>query len=539
MIDARCLTVLVLTLLLGACGDAPGPSAGKSPDELEQELVRTTSSLSQARAAHEAAQRESTALRAEVDRNRQRLAGLSAEVGRLEQGNGNLARDLARARDQLARGARFNKTLREQRDRDLRHIRALTADAQTLRGNLARAHAEIRRLQADQGGNPRRSVEMRRRDAAMTREIEELRRYNGYLLQERGNLQAWLQDADAARRKQEGTLERVEQEKEQTRTELSAAESANADLRRSLDEAREEMATLVTARDALEIELDKVRAETERWAAAQRERTDALEEALARANAPAEAVGPGREIPKAREDHDDAVGALRAEVEAAHARIARLRAAKDYLMEKIEACALQEKARARALDRITRAPLTESGAGRRLDFGPQSRTAGRLVHTRWQPGGIRTHGERTSPLMPVANETGEPAKSARHEKELEQTRQKLKDLEEAHGALQGKLAEVETELATVKKQVETLTWANKELVKELDAAYAAGNAASGGALPEGTRGIYVVRQGQSLSEVAKAFYGDSGRWPDIVAANKDKIPDPDRIDAGTVILIPE
>ena len=121
-------------------------------------------------------------LRAEIDRSRQRLAGLSAEVGRLEEGNHRLAGDLARTRDQLARGARFNKTLRDQRDRDLRHIRALTADAQTLRGGLARAHAELRRLHGGQGGDPRRAVEMRQRDTAMAREIEELRRYNGYLL---------------------------------------------------------------------------------------------------------------------------------------------------------------------------------------------------------------------------------------------------------------------------------------------------------------------------------------------------------------------
>ena len=34
-------------------------------------------------------------------------------------------------------------------------------------------------------------------------------------------------------------------------------------------------------------------------------------------------------------------------------------------------------------------------------------------------------------------------------------------------------------------------------------------------------------------------YGDSERWKDIVAANKDKIPDPDMVKAGTIILIPE
>ena len=84
--------------------------------------------------------------------------------------------------------------------------------------------------------------------------------------------------------------------------------------------------------------------------------------------------------------------------------------------------------------------------------------------------------------------------------------------------------------------MQTLTWANEVLVKELDAAYATGTSAP---LPEGTRGIYVLRQGESLSRVANAFYGDPERWKDIVAANKDKIPDPNVVRAGTIILIPE
>ena len=96
--------------------------------------------------------------------------------------------------------------------------------------------------------------------------------------------------------------------------------------------------------------------------------------------------------------------------------------------------------------------------------------------------------------------------------------------------------ELEAEYAAVKKQVETLTWANEVLVKELDAAYAAGDS---GPLPKGTRGMYVLRKGESLSRVAKAFYGDPERWKDIVAANKDKIPNPDMVKAGTVIVIPE
>ena len=74
---------------------------------------------------------------------------------------------------------------------------------------------------------------------------------------------------------------------------------------------------------------------------------------------------------------------------------------------------------------------------------------------------------------------------------------------------------------------------------EKNAAYGSREAGVPAALPAGTRGIYVLREGESLSRVAKAFYGDSGRWKGIVAANEAKIPDPDRVAAGTIILIPE
>ncbi len=102
-----------------------------------------------------------------------------------------------------------------------------------------------------------------------------------------------------------------------------------------------------------------------------------------------------------------------------------------------------------------------------------------------------------------------------------------------------KLQELETECSAVRKQVETLTWANKKLVTELDAAYANRQPGVIGPLPTGARGLYVLRQGESLSRVAKAFYGQTARWKDIVEANKEKIPNPDMVEAGTIIVIPE
>ncbi len=55
-----------------------------------------------------------------------------------------------------------------------------------------------------------------------------------------------------------------------------------------------------------------------------------------------------------------------------------------------------------------------------------------------------------------------------------------------------------------------------------------------------TRGTsYIVKQGDSLSKIAKQFYGDAGKWKKIHAANSDKIPNPDLIHPGLQLTIPD
>lgn len=49
---------------------------------------------------------------------------------------------------------------------------------------------------------------------------------------------------------------------------------------------------------------------------------------------------------------------------------------------------------------------------------------------------------------------------------------------------------------------------------------------------------YVVKSGDSLSKIAKHFYGDAGKWKKIHAANADKIPNPDLIHPGLQLTIP-
>jgi len=50
---------------------------------------------------------------------------------------------------------------------------------------------------------------------------------------------------------------------------------------------------------------------------------------------------------------------------------------------------------------------------------------------------------------------------------------------------------------------------------------------------------YTVTKGDSLSKIAKQFYGDAKQWRKIHEANKDTIKNPDLIFPGQVIKIPD
>lgn len=51
--------------------------------------------------------------------------------------------------------------------------------------------------------------------------------------------------------------------------------------------------------------------------------------------------------------------------------------------------------------------------------------------------------------------------------------------------------------------------------------------------------IYVVQKGDSLSKIAKQFYGETSDWRRIYEANRDRIKDPDIIQPGWKLTIPE
>ena len=64
------------------------------------------------------------------------------------------------------------------------------------------------------------------------------------------------------------------------------------------------------------------------------------------------------------------------------------------------------------------------------------------------------------------------------------------------------------------------------------------SSSSGAPAASGDR-TYVVAAGDSLSKIAKKFYGDANSWKRIFEANKSVIKNPDLIQPGWKLTIPE
>jgi uncharacterized protein YidB (DUF937 family) len=63
-------------------------------------------------------------------------------------------------------------------------------------------------------------------------------------------------------------------------------------------------------------------------------------------------------------------------------------------------------------------------------------------------------------------------------------------------------------------------------------------APSAAPVPEAQARTYTVVSGDTLSKIAKHYYGDANDWPKIFDANRDKLSNPDRINIGQVLRIP-
>ncbi len=56
--------------------------------------------------------------------------------------------------------------------------------------------------------------------------------------------------------------------------------------------------------------------------------------------------------------------------------------------------------------------------------------------------------------------------------------------------------------------------------------------------PQPTTRDYTIKSGDTLSKIAKQYYGNASDWKKIFEANKGVIKDPDKIFPGQKIIIP-
>jgi len=75
-----------------------------------------------------------------------------------------------------------------------------------------------------------------------------------------------------------------------------------------------------------------------------------------------------------------------------------------------------------------------------------------------------------------------------------------------------------------------------DLIADILAPAAAAAAAGGPSSTAARR--YTVQPGDSLSKISKQFYGDANKYMKIFDANKDKLSDPNKVKAGTELVIP-
>ena len=62
---------------------------------------------------------------------------------------------------------------------------------------------------------------------------------------------------------------------------------------------------------------------------------------------------------------------------------------------------------------------------------------------------------------------------------------------------------------------------------------------AGAAVGGGTARTYTVKPGDSLSKISKQFYGNAKEYMKIFEANRDQLSDPDKIQPGQELTIPE
>jgi nucleoid-associated protein YgaU len=80
-------------------------------------------------------------------------------------------------------------------------------------------------------------------------------------------------------------------------------------------------------------------------------------------------------------------------------------------------------------------------------------------------------------------------------------------------------------------------WRN-DVVADIQAT-GGGSASAGTAGTAGSQTTYTVKSGDTLSKIAKHLLGDANAYMEIFNANRDQLSDPDKIQAGQQLKIPQ
>jgi len=77
-----------------------------------------------------------------------------------------------------------------------------------------------------------------------------------------------------------------------------------------------------------------------------------------------------------------------------------------------------------------------------------------------------------------------------------------------------------------------------EIKEKADFSDVQGGSSSTDEITGGGEQTYTVQKGDTLSHIAKQFYGKPNKWNAIFEANRDQLDDPDKIQPGQILKIP-
>ena len=126
--------------------------------------------------------------------------------------------------------------------------------------------------------------------------------------------------------------------------------------------------------------------------------------------------------------------------------------------------------------------------------------------------------------------------------ELTAASSRVDDLEATVKSLNGTSETLASDLAAARRDLQAAQAQNRDLLDRLgrmEASAAAAAAAPAAPAASAPPRVHTVESGDTLSKIARRYYGDPNQYPKIFEANTPMIKDPDEIYPGQVLLIPE